>query len=138
LNEELKWHTVYSPINGGILQCKLRVGEFIDSSRMTARAIVIGSDKLRLRVDINENELIRFKQKTQAVAFIRNQPNTKIPLHYQYTEPYIVPKTTLTGLSTERTDLRVLQVIYSFDKPSFPVYVGQQLDVFIKATKDNL
>jgi len=132
LNKELKRHTVYSPITGKILQCKIRTGEFIDSSRITSRAIVVGSNKLRLRVDINENELLRFKPKTQAIAFIRNQPNLKIPLHYEYTEPYVVPKTALTGLSTERTDLRVLQVLYSFDKPDFPLYVGQQLDVFIK------
>lgn len=139
LNKELKRHTVYSPITGKILQRKIRVGEFIDSSRITSKAIVVGSNKLRLRVDINENELLRFEPKTQAIAFIRNQINLKIPLHYQYTEPYIVPKTALTGLSTERTDLRVLQVLYSFDKPSFPLYVGQQLDVFIKVqTKDAL
>jgi len=109
-----------------------------ESSGGTAGKVVRGRDKLILRVDINENELIRFKQKTQAVAFIRNQPNLKIPLHYEYTEPYIVPKTTLTGLSTERTDLRVLQALYSFDKPDFPVYAGQQLDVFIKVAKGNL
>lgn len=139
LNKELKRHTVYSPITGKLLQCKIRVGEFIDSSRITSRAIIVGSNKLRLRVDINENELLRFKPKTQAIAFFRNQPNLKMPLHYQYTEPYIVPKTALTGLSTERTDLRVLQVLYSFDKPSFSLYVGQQLDVFIKVpSKDAL
>jgi len=131
LHQELKRHTVYSPITGKILQCKIRVGEFIDSSRITSRAIIVGSNKLRLRVDINENELLRFKPKTQAIAFIRNQPNLKIPLHYQYTEPYVVPKRALTGLSTERTDLRILQVLYSFEKPDFPLYVGQQLDVFI-------
>ncbi|MFK5987097.1 MAG: efflux RND transporter periplasmic adaptor subunit [Pseudomonadota bacterium] len=132
LNKELKRHTVYSPIIGKILQCKIRVGEFIDSRRITTRAIVVGSNKLRLRVDINENELNHFKPKTPAIAFVRKQPNLKIPLHYQYTEPYIVPKTSLTGLSTERTDLRVLQVLYSLDKSIFPLYVGQQLDVFIK------
>ena len=31
----------------------------------------------------------------------------------------------------ERVDTRVLQVIYAFDPATFPVYVGQQVDVFI-------
>lgn len=132
LKKELKRHTVYAPISGEILQCKIRRGEFIDSGRNASRTIVVGSHKLRLRVDINENELIRFKPQTQAVAFIRNHPNLKVSLRYQYTEPSVVAKTALTGLSTERTDLRVLQVLYSFDRPAFPLYVGQQLDVFIK------
>jgi HlyD family secretion protein len=44
-----------------------------------------------------------------------------------------VPKVSLTGQSTERTDTRVLQAIYSFDPAALPVYVGQQMDVFIEA-----
>lgn len=35
--------------------------------------------------------------------------------------------------STERTDTRVLQVIYSFDHGTLPVYVGQRMNVFIQA-----
>jgi len=30
----------------------------------------------------------------------------------------------------------VLQLIYEFDRPSFPVYVGQQVDVFIERTSN--
>jgi hypothetical protein len=39
----------------------------------------------------------------------------------------------LTGESTERVDTRVLQVLYSFQPGDRPIYVGQQMDVFIKA-----
>jgi hypothetical protein len=46
-------------------------------------------------------------------------------------EPYITVKKSLTGESTERVDTRVLQVIYQFDRNAVPVYVGQQMDVFI-------
>jgi hypothetical protein len=49
-------------------------------------------------------------------------------------EPYVVPKVSLTGSSTERVDTRVLQVIYSFECPKDrPVYVGQQVDLFVKS-----
>jgi hypothetical protein len=47
-----------------------------------------------------------------------------------------VRKASLTGESIERTDTRVLQVIYSFDRAALPVYVGQQLDVFIDTSPD--
>lgn len=50
----------------------------------------------------------------------------------------MVPKVSLTGQSTERTDTRVLQVIYSFDPATLPIYVGQQMDVFIEAPASSL
>ena len=46
-------------------------------------------------------------------------------------EPLVVPKKTLTGENTERVDTRVLQVIYAIGETRQPVYVGQQLDVFV-------
>jgi hypothetical protein len=39
----------------------------------------------------------------------------------------------LTGDSTERVDTRVLQVIYRIERDDLPLFVGQQLDVFIDA-----
>ena len=48
-------------------------------------------------------------------------------------EPYVVPKLSLTGDSAERVDTRVLQVIYSFDRGELPIYVGQQMDIYIEA-----
>jgi hypothetical protein len=48
-------------------------------------------------------------------------------------EPYVIPKVSLTGGSSERVDTRVLQVIFSFDNPSDRrLYVGQQMDLFIE------
>jgi len=37
-------------------------------------------------------------------------------------EPYVVPKRSLTGDSTERVDTRVLQAIYSFDRGDLTIY----------------
>ena len=48
-------------------------------------------------------------------------------------EPYIIPKRSLTGGTTERVDTRVLQVLYAFTPEVLGAYVGQQLDVFIEA-----
>jgi hypothetical protein len=55
------------------------------------------------------------------------------PLQYVRTEPYIVPKRSLTGDTAERVDTRVLQLLYGFDRNDLPVYVGQLMDVFIQA-----
>jgi len=56
-----------------------------------------------------------------------------VELEFVRIDPYILPKRSLTGDNSERVDVRVLQVIYRFKPPAFPVYVGQQMDVFIEA-----
>ncbi len=62
----------------------------------------------------------------------------KIPLRFVRIEPFVVPKKSLTGDNTERVDTRVLQIIYRFDRPSFPVYAGQQVNVFIERQESSL
>ena len=47
---------------------------------------------------------------------------------------YYLTKRSLTGDTTERVDTRVLQAIYAFRPNDFPAFVGQQVDVFIKAS----
>ena len=54
------------------------------------------------------------------------------PLTLAYVEPFVVPKRSLTGDSTERVDMRVLQALYQFDRSRLRAYVGQQVDVFIE------
>jgi len=44
----------------------------------------------------------------------------------------VIPKKSLTGDSTERVDTRVLQVIYRVKDQNASLYVGQQMDVYIK------
>ncbi|MGP0064209.1 MAG: hypothetical protein ACLQGP_11495, partial [Isosphaeraceae bacterium] len=49
-------------------------------------------------------------------------------------EPYVIPKQSLTGYNSERVDTRVLQVIYELPEDrAVDVYVGQQMDVYLKA-----
>jgi len=67
------------------------------------------------------------------MGFVRGNPQLKTALQFERVEPYVVPKVSLTGQTTERVDTRVLQIIYSFDEAALPVYVGQLMDVFIQA-----
>jgi HlyD family secretion protein len=83
---------------------------------------------------VDENEASRVRPGARAEASVRGNPELKTPLHFEYIEPYVIPKKSLTGESTERVDTRVLQVIYSFHRGDFPVYVGQQMDVFIDSS----
>jgi HlyD family secretion protein len=134
LQMEVERHTVHAPVSGEILQLKMRLGEFVEgSSSLASPLLLLGSDhRMNVRVDIDEPDAWRVRPGAEAVAYIRGNPEMKIPLRYEYTEPYVVPKTALTGQSTERTDTRVLQVLYSFERDNLPVYEGELLDVYIK------
>jgi hypothetical protein len=68
------------------------------------------------------------------VAFTRGPSAVGIPLDFARIEPLVVAKKLLSGERQERVDTRVLQVLYTFAPPSFPVHVGQVLDVSIEDT----
>lgn len=137
LQIDIDRHTVRALMDGKILQLKMRLGEYVEGSSVSPPLLLLGgNDRMNLRTDINEHDAWRFQTDADAVAYVRGHPELKIPLNYEYTEPYMVPKTALTGESTERTDTRVMQVIYSFKHTDLPVYIGQQLDVFIRANRE--
>ena len=134
LQADIARRTVRAPVGGRILQMKMRRGEYLEAANAGVPALVLGNDApLYVRVDVDENEAWRVRPDAKATAFVRGVPALSVPLTFAYIEPYVIPKTALTGLSTERTDRRVLQVLYSFTPGEIPIYVGQQLDVYIQA-----
>jgi HlyD family secretion protein len=131
---EIERRTIRAPVSGRVLQIKTHLGEFAPSGVVNTPLMLLGDDtRLHVRVDIDENDAWRVQPDAPATAFVRGNADLKTPLQFERFEPYVVPKASLTGQSTERTDTRVLQAIYSFDPAALPVYVGQQMDVFIQA-----
>jgi len=126
--------TVRAPVDGEILQVNVRPGEYAQTGSLLTPPLYLGNlDRLHVRVDIDENDVWRFNRNETATAFVRGNQALKTTLTYERIEPYVVPKKSLTGGTTERVDTRVMQVIYSFDRATLPVFVGQQMDVFIQA-----
>jgi HlyD family secretion protein len=131
---ELERRIVRARVDGTIMQCKIHLGEFAQVGPLDPPLMLLGNtDVLNVRVDIDENDAWRVDTTQPAVAFVRGNRDLSTPLQFVRVEPYVVPKKSLTGDSTERVDTRVLQVLYSFDPKKLPVYVGQQMDVFIQA-----
>jgi HlyD family secretion protein len=134
IEEQIRIRTVRAPVSGSILQMKIRPGELAQSGVLATPLMVLGNDTtLYVRVDIDQSDAWRFQANEPAVAYVRGNANLKTPLNYVRTDPYVVPQALLTGDATQRTDTRVLQVIYRFDRASLHAYVGQLMDVFIQA-----
>jgi HlyD family secretion protein len=135
---ELDRHTIKAPTAGTLLQVKIRPGEYAIAGVPQTPLMVLGDvETLHVRVDIDENDAWRLNPKAAATAYVRGNASLNTPITFVRVEPYVVPKRSLTGESTERVDTRVLQALYSFRPGNLPVYVGQQMDVFIEAPPVN-
>lgn len=124
--------TVRALFDGQVLQVNVRPGEFVGAPASRALILLGAVDRLHARVGIDEHDIPRFKPGAPAVAMLRGLPDKQFQLEFVRVEPFVVPKKSLTGDNTERVDTRVLQAIYAIEAHDQPLYVGQQLDVFIQ------
>ena len=135
IETEIERSTVRAPLDAQVLQVKIHVGEYAPAAVTATPLILLGGLRpLNVRVDVDEHEAWRVKPGAAATAHLRGDARLSTPLHFVRFEPFVVPKKSLTGDSTERVDTRVLQVIYQIDGQDLPLYVGQQMDVFIDAS----
>jgi len=77
---------------------------------------------LHIRVDVVSHDawLCRAERRRGAP---RGNGSIRIPLEFVRFEPYVIPRKSLTGDSTERVDTRVLQVSIAFGMAEPSVYV---------------
>lgn len=131
---ELERRIVRAPVDGQVMQVKVRAGEFAPTGVLATPLMLMGDVRtLHVRVDVDENDAWRVDPRAAAEASVRGNSKLKVGLKFVRLEPYVIPKRSLTGESTERVDTRVLQILYAFDRNALKnVYVGQQMDVFIE------
>jgi len=124
--------TVKAPRDGTILQVNIRAGEYA-SPQNRLPALVLGDiSTLHVRADVDEQNAMGVAPGRPATMSLKSDSTRKFTVKFVRIEPYVIPKVSLTGASTERVDTRVLQIIYELEKPQGEsLYVGQQVDVFI-------
>ncbi|MCC7375489.1 MAG: efflux RND transporter periplasmic adaptor subunit [Verrucomicrobiales bacterium] len=130
---ELDVLTIRAPRDGRILQVNVRAGEY--ATTVAERPLLVLGDikSLQVRADVDEQNAPQVVAGQPATAFLKGDNRRPMPLRFVRIEPYVVPKRSLTGDSSERVDTRVLQIIFEMTPPAFPIYVGQQVDVFIQS-----
>jgi multidrug resistance efflux pump len=128
---------IKAPIDATVLQVRIRAGEHVPATQDKAWLTIGQTQPLHVRADVDEHEAWRVKPGAKAEAHVRGNPSLKAGLTFVRFEPLVIPKQSLTGSATERVDTRVLQVIYRIDDaPSIPLFVGQQMDVFIDSSAE--
>jgi HlyD family secretion protein len=139
----LSKYTVKAPVDGSILSINAAVGSYVSAqgsydtyTQGFTPILVMGSSQtsyIGVRCYIDEILISRLPQASQmhAQMLIRGT-NISIPLEYVRVQPYVSPKIELSSQRTERVDVRVLPVIFRFERPKdIDVYPGQLVDVYI-------
>jgi HlyD family secretion protein len=147
VNANIERSLIRAPIDGKVLQVNIHVGEVapnvppISSQVITPYSssqfplLILGRvEPLYLRIDIDQEDAWRYKKGTPATAFVRGNSHLRYPLQFVRIEPFMIPKASFTGQTTERIDTRVLQVLYRFESTDIDIYPGQVLDVYLEAS----
>jgi multidrug resistance efflux pump len=131
VEEEIKRTTITALVDGEVLQVNVHPGEFVATPHNDALIVLGNVQQLHVRVDIDEHDIPRFLPGAKAWAVLKGDASVTFPLRFVRVEPYVIPKRSLTGQNTERVDTRVLQAIYALESVDQPLYVGQQLEVYV-------
>ena len=141
-NALLYKYVIKAPVSGTMLSINAAVGSFVSTlgtydtyTQGFSPLLVMGGTQkyLEVRCYIDEILVPRMPPETKmnAQMFIRGT-NIRIPLQYERVQPYVTPKIQLSNARTERVDVRVLPVIFRFEKPkNIFMYPGQLVDVYI-------
>jgi HlyD family secretion protein len=141
-NALLVKYAVKAPVEGVVLAVNATVGSYVSSqgaydpyTELFGPLVIMGprQDHLAVRCYVDEILVSRLPSPSQirAQMSIRGSYTNQVPLEFVRVQPYVSPKIELSNQRQEQVDLRVLPVIFRFEKKGAPVYPGQLVDVFI-------
>jgi len=140
-NALLQYYSVKAPVAGVVLAVNTAVGSYVSSqgnydtyTELFDPLVIMSGpqDYMDVRCYVDEILVSRLPSKWHIQAQMQiTGTDIKVPLDFVRVQPYISPKIELSNQKQEQVDLRVLPVIFRFEKKDFPVYPGQMVDVFI-------
>jgi len=138
----LSKYTLRAPTDGVVLSINSIVGNYVSPqggyesySQQMNPVLVLGTPQINLHVRCYIDEILLPRlpaaSKVKAQMSIRGS-NIKIPLDFVRVQPFVSPKIELSDERQERVDVRVLPVIFKFEKPkNLNLYPGELVDVYI-------
>ncbi|MGA2603132.1 MAG: biotin/lipoyl-binding protein [Verrucomicrobiia bacterium] len=140
-NALLQYYSVKAPVDGVVLAVNTTAGSYVSSqgayntyTELFDPLVVMGAPQKYMAVRCYVDEIL--VSRLPSPAHIRAQmqitgTDIKVPLQFVRVQPYVSPKIELSNERQEQVDLRVLPVIFRFEKKDAPVYPGQMVDVYI-------
>lgn len=137
IETEIERTVVRAPLDGRILQVNKRVGEYVHLQGNEFLFVLGDMSQLRVRAEIDEEDVPRFLPGAQAKAFRRGKLAQGFDLKFLRVEPLVEVKKTWTGDNTERSDTRVLPVLFEVQNAPNDLYVGQIMEVLIDGNRES-
>ena len=142
-NALLEKYTIRAPSDGVMLAINTALGSYVSAqgaydayTQGYDPIAVMGSPQeyLSVRCFIDEILVDHLPASTHMKAQLSVRgSNLKIPLEFVRMQPYVSPKIELSDQRQERVDVRVLPVVFRFEKPAnTAIYPGQMVDVYIE------
>ena len=137
-------YTIRAPSDGIVLSIQAAPGSYVSSqgaydayTQGFDPLIVMGAhaSSLEVRAYVDEILIPRLQNSRQITAemFVRGT-NVHVPLTFTRIQPYVSPKIELSDQRQELVDVRVLPIIFRFERPkNVNVYPGQLVDVYVSA-----
>ncbi|MEG9432852.1 HlyD family secretion protein [Terriglobus sp. ADX1] len=131
-----------APQDGVVLSVNTIAGSFV-SSQGTYDTYTQGADpiislgsvgeRLNVRCYVDEILVSHLPPTGQIKARMTIRgTTTEVPLTFDRIQPFISPKIELSNQRQERVDVRVLPIIFQFERPqNVPLYPGELVDVYI-------
>jgi HlyD family secretion protein len=135
-------YTLHAPQDGIVLSINTVVGAYV-SPQGAYNSYTQGSDPvlmignsdphLNVRCYVDEILVTRLPPQTKIKAQMTIRgTDVHIPLSFDRIQPFVSPKIELSDQRQERVDVRVLPIIFRFEKPSnVNLYPGELVDVYI-------
>ncbi|MGA2173684.1 MAG: biotin/lipoyl-binding protein [Verrucomicrobiota bacterium] len=141
-NALLVKYSVKAPVDGVVLAVNAANGSYVSSqgaynpyTQLFDPLVVMGGPQDHLAVRCYVDEILVSQLPSSwhfhAQMSLRGSYTNKVPLEFVRVQPYVSPKIELANERQEQVDLRVLPVIFRFEKKDAPVYPGQLVDVYI-------
>lgn len=135
-------YTLTAPIDGVVLAVQAAVGSYVSTQGAYSSytggygpLIVIGApqDQLQVRAYVDEILIHRLPDSARIDARVQIRgTDLRFPMVFERVQPYVTPKIQLSDDRAERVDVRVLPLIFRFDKPkNLSLFPGQLVDVYI-------
>ena len=135
-------YMLLAPRDGVVLSINTVVGAYVSPqgaydayTQATDPVLVVGDSESTLHVRCYVDEILvsRLPSPTRMKAQMTIRgTNVHIPLTFERIQPFVSPKIELSDQRQERVDVRVLPIIFQFQRPKETnVYPGELVDVYI-------
>ncbi len=131
-----RYHEVRAPLSGRVAAVYRHAGDAISLEQLTPILRIIDTDRLRVRVEIDEADVPRIRPGMEGSFHVRGVPQEAGRLVVRTLVPQFGPKRLFTPDASARVDTRVLHVLCDVLDARIALHSGQRITASFPAEGD--